>query len=61
MSNEDNKTHGGKGVNTPKPEADKNYRDKYGDIDFSLDAQGKPRTTHNNTQAMPLACEGFAG
>ena len=59
MSNEDNKTHGGKGVNTPKPEADKNYRDNFGDIDFSKDAKGEPRMNRQGTQAMP--CVEFAG
>ena len=52
MSNADNKTHGGKGVNVPTAQADKNYRDNFGDIDWSLDAHGKPRAAHAETLAF---------
>ena len=57
MSNDDNKTHGGKGVNTPTAQADKNYRDKFDAIDWSK--KDKPRISRQGTKALP--CEEFAG
>lgn len=60
MSNADNKTDGDKGVNVPTAEANKNYRDNFGDIDWSLDSSGKPRTTHAETDALetsPNRCD----
>ena len=64
MSNADNKTHGGKGVNTPKAEADKNFREAWDAIDWSRGkddniASVKPRINHSNTQALPV--ESFSG